>query len=45
MKYRCLTSEELKELEQELKHFLIANHVYTEEWAALNKKKINEYKN
>ena len=39
MKYRCLTSEELKELEQELKHFLIANHVYTEEWAALNKKK------
>ncbi len=39
MKYRCLTIEELKELEQELKHFLIANHVYTEEWVALNKTK------
>ncbi len=39
MKYRCLTNEELKELEQEFKHFLIANHVYTEEWVALNKAK------
>ena len=39
MKYRCLTSEELKELEQELKQFLIANHVYTEEWVALNQSK------
>jgi ATP/maltotriose-dependent transcriptional regulator MalT len=39
MKYRCLTDEELKELEQEFKHFLISNNVYTEEWEELNKKK------
>ena len=39
MKYRCLTDEELKELEQEFKHFLISNNVYTEEWEKLNKKK------
>ena len=39
MKYRCLTDDELKELENEFKHFLITNHVYTEEWEALNKKK------
>lgn len=39
MKYRCLTDEELKELEEEFKHFLISNNVYTEEWEELNKKK------
>jgi len=39
MKYRVLTGDELKELEQEFKHFLISNNVYTEEWEELNKKK------
>ena len=39
MKYRCLTNEELNELEDEFKHFLISNNVYTEEWEELNKKK------
>jgi len=38
MKYRCLTDEELYELEEEFKHFLISNNVYTEEWESLNKK-------
>lgn len=38
MKYRCLTDEELNELEEEFKHFLISNNVYTEEWEALNEK-------
>ena len=39
MKYRCLSDNELKELENEFKHFLITNNVYTEEWEELNKKK------
>jgi hypothetical protein len=39
MKYRILTDEELKELEEEFKHFLITNNVYTEEWEKLNKQK------
>jgi Family of unknown function (DUF6495) len=39
MKYRCLTDDELKELEKEFKHFLISNNIYTEEWESLNKKK------
>ena len=39
MKYRCLSDEELPELEGEFKHFLISNNVYTEEWEELNKKK------
>ena len=39
MKYRCLTEDELKELETEFKHFLISNQVYTEEWESLNKSK------
>ncbi|MBL4593953.1 MAG: hypothetical protein JKX68_09080 [Flavobacteriales bacterium] len=38
MKYRCLTNDELTELEEEFKHFLISNNVYTEEWEELNKK-------
>lgn len=37
MKYRLLTNEELKELEEDFKHFLITNHVYNEEWIQLNK--------
>ena len=39
MKYRCLSDEELKELEGEFKHFLITNNVYTEEWEEINKNK------
>lgn len=39
MKYRCLSDEELSELEEEFKHFLISNNVYTDEWEKLNKKK------
>ncbi|MBL4668994.1 MAG: hypothetical protein JKY30_06990 [Flavobacteriales bacterium] len=39
MKYRCLSNEELSELEDEFKHFLISNNVYTEEWEVLNEKK------
>ena len=37
MKYKNLTLEELKHLEEELKQFLILNHVYAEEWETLNK--------
>lgn len=37
MKYRILTDDELKELEEDFKHFLIANHVYDDEWVRLNK--------
>ncbi|OFY88758.1 MAG: hypothetical protein A3K10_08410 [Bacteroidetes bacterium RIFCSPLOWO2_12_FULL_31_6] len=36
MKYRLLTNEELKELEEDFKHFLISNHIYNEEWIKLN---------
>lgn len=45
MKYRCLSDEELAELENEFKQFLISNNVYTEEWESLNKrgdKKVQE---
>ena len=38
MKYRLLTDEELKELEEDFKHFLISNNVYDDEWRALNEK-------
>jgi hypothetical protein len=37
MKYRLLTDEELTHLEEELKHFLIVNHVHKEEWERINK--------
>lgn len=37
MKYRCLTNDELKELEEDFKHFLIANNVYDDEWKKINK--------
>lgn len=36
MKYRVLTGEELSLLENDLKQFLIVNHVYKEEWAEMN---------
>lgn len=36
MKYRLLTDEELVILEEDLKQFLIVNHVYKEEWAKMN---------
>ncbi len=36
MKYRILTDEELVLLENDLKQFLIVNHVYKEEWAEMN---------
>ena len=37
MKYRMLTTEELTHLEEELKQFLIINHVYKEEWERMNR--------
>lgn len=37
MKYRLLTTEELELLENDLKQFLIVNHVYKEEWEEINK--------
>jgi hypothetical protein len=36
MKYRMLSQEELSLLENDLKQFLIVNHVYGEEWAKIN---------
>ncbi len=36
VKYRYLTDEELKEFEEEFKHFLIANGLHAEEWEKLN---------
>jgi len=36
VKYRYLTDEELKEFEEEFKHFLIANGLHSEEWERLN---------
>ncbi|MCO6499065.1 MAG: hypothetical protein J5I47_01665 [Vicingus serpentipes] len=44
MKYRCLSDEELQELEEEFKHFLISNNIFTEEWEGLNKKKDKKVK-
>lgn len=38
VKYRRLSDAELKEMEEELKQFLIANGIYDEEWVELNKK-------
>jgi hypothetical protein len=37
MRFRRLTFDELQALENELKQFLVVNHVYTEEWAEMNK--------
>jgi len=39
LKYRLLTSEELRELEEEFKHFLIINQIYDDEWKLLNQQK------
>jgi hypothetical protein len=36
MRFRCLTNEELKELDAELIQFLILNQVYKEDWAIMN---------
>ena len=38
VKYRFLTDEELKEFDEEFKHFLIANGLHAEEWKAMNEK-------
>lgn len=38
MKYRVLTKDELLELEEDFKHFLIANGIYDDEWVEMNKK-------
>lgn len=35
-KYRLLSDKELQHFEEELKQFLILNHVYTEEWKQIN---------
>ena len=37
MKYRMLEMEELRPLEEELKHFLIVNGVHDTEWEQLNR--------
>jgi hypothetical protein len=37
MKYRLLTTEELELIENDLKQFLVVNHVYKEEWEEINK--------
>lgn len=37
-KYRFLTDDELKELEEEFKQFLIANGIHNEEWIDINQK-------
>jgi hypothetical protein len=42
VKYRRLSDEELKELEQEFKQFLIANGVHNEEWISINEKQPEE---
>ncbi len=36
MKYRILTNEELAELEDQLKQFLIVNGVHTDDWKRIN---------
>lgn len=45
VKYRRLSDEELKELEQEFKQFLIANGVHNEEWVSINEKQPEEAMN
>lgn len=37
MKYRMLTDEELRHLDEDLKHFLIVNGVHDTEWELLNR--------
>lgn len=42
VKYRRLSDEELKELEQEFKQFLIANGVHNEQWISINETQADE---
>jgi hypothetical protein len=42
MRFRCLTIDELKELETEFKQFLIINQVYNEEWIEMNQKDLEK---
>ena len=42
VKYRYLTDEELREFEEEFKHFLIANGLHSEEWERLNNEDSNK---
>lgn len=42
VKYRRLSDEELKELEQEFKQFLIANGVHNEQWISINETQAEE---
>jgi hypothetical protein len=37
MKYRMLTDEELRPLEEDLKHFLIVNGIHDTEWEKMNR--------
>jgi len=37
MKYRLLTDDELRHLEEDLKHFLIVNGVHDTEWEEMNR--------
>jgi glutaredoxin 2 len=37
MKYRMLTDEELRHLEEDLKHFLIVHGVHDTQWEAMNR--------
>jgi hypothetical protein len=36
MKFKILSKDDLSHLEEELKHFLIANGVSNEEWISMN---------
>lgn len=42
VKYRYLKDEELKEFQEEFKHFLIANGLHKEEWEKLNNEDPNK---
>ena len=44
MRFRCLSKEELQELDNELIQFLIVNHVYKEDWALMNQESPNKAK-
>lgn len=44
LKYRLLTNQELNELEEEFKHFLIVNQIYDDEWRRINREKSEKVK-
>ena len=44
MRFRCLSKEELQELDNELIQFLIVNQVYKEDWALMNQESPNKAK-